>query len=894
MEVKKQQTLKEGRDRGMFPVFAAVSISFLLAIVVSIYSLAKLARENTKELDTMLTYRIYDFISSSLNEPITVSATMACDDFLADFLKREDELSEEEAVSIMQRYLKGLKDALNYDSAFLVSENSRRYYTYEGLNKIVKPESDPHDIWYTLFIEKDKPYDLDVDTDEVNQGFWTVFVNARILDEDGKLLGVCGVGVQMTSLQELFTTCEEEYSVKVNLVDKNGLVQVDTEDINIENAWLDPDVINDETAGEYYYQTLDNGDFSVTKYVEYLGWYLVVRSKPTAINQEYINIIFLNIVLFLIVMTLLILTLSVILIRSKKARDDREKLLIVSERAVAASEAKSSFLSSMSHEIRTPINAMLGMNEMILRKSEDNMILEYASNIRNSGRTLLFLINSILDFSKIEEGKMEIIPVEYGVAAVINSLVVSVMERAKDKGLEFSVSVDQNLPSRLFGDDVRLSQVIMNLLTNAVKYTETGSVRLVFREERREGKDIDLYVAVEDTGIGIRDEDRGRLFESFERLDEVKNHGIEGTGLGMSIVTNLLKMMGSKIELDSEYGKGSTFRFVIRQGIVDETPIGDYSASLAVTQDRERTEGIRAEKAEVLVVDDNDMNLKVAANLLSLFGITPKLASSGLEAIECVKKEHFQLILLDHMMPKLDGTETLSRMKEEKLLPEDTTVVALTANAIIGAKEQYLAAGFDDYLSKPIELQELETLLKHWLPEHVVRETSQEGPEKIIPEKKDSEKESSDEVFEFSPEEEENFKFSPEEGESIEAPDTVSGDPVDKIKTLGLDTEAGIRYCAGDKSFYLEMIEDYVVTHEEKVKELNEAFVSGEWHEFEVKIHALKSTSRTIGAIKLSEQALKLEEAAEKRDAAYIRGTYPVFLTDYKDLAHTLKGIICI
>ena len=297
---------KKNRDGNMFSIFAAVSISFVLAIIVSIWSLASLARENTKEIDTMLTYRIYDSISSSLNEPIIVAKTMACNDFLSEFLKNEDSMSEAEAVAVMQDYLNSVKDGLEYDSAFLVSERSRRYYTYEGLNKIVDPVNDDHDIWYSLFIEKNKPYDLDVDSDEMNKNQWTVFVNARIEDENGKLLGVCGVGVQMTNLQELFLQAEKEYDVKINLVDKNGLVQVDTDDINIENAWLDTDVLSREETDEYRYQTTSNNEFAVSKYVEYLGWYLVVRSAPTSISKEFLMIIIGNIALFLFVMMVLI------------------------------------------------------------------------------------------------------------------------------------------------------------------------------------------------------------------------------------------------------------------------------------------------------------------------------------------------------------------------------------------------------------------------------------------------------------------------------------------------------------------------------------------------------------------------------------------------------------
>ncbi|MBR3635213.1 MAG: hypothetical protein IKN47_03360, partial [Lachnospiraceae bacterium] len=521
---------KKNRDGNMFYIFAAVSISFVLAIIVSIWSLASLARENTKELDTMLTYRIYDSISSSLNEPIVVAKTMACDDFLSEFLKNEDSMSETEAVTVMQGYLDSVKNGLEYDSAFLVSENSRRYYTYEGLNKIVDPINDDHDIWYSIFVEKNEPYDLDVDSDEMNKNQWTVFVNTRIEDENGKLLGVCGVGVQMTNLQELFLQAENEYDVKINLVDKNGLVQVDTDDINIENAWLDTEVLSQEETDEYRYQTTSNNEFAVSKYVEYLGWYLVVRSAPTSISHDFLMIIIGNIALFLFVMMVLIATISVILKKTRKERDEREKLLIVSERAIAASEAKSSFLSNMSHEIRTPINAVLGMNEMILRESHSTNILEYATSIQSAGKNLLHLINDILDFSKIEEGKMEIVPVKYNTVSLINNLVATVSERARSKKLDLILDIDKDLPSEMFGDDLRISQVIINILTNAVKYTEQGYVKFTMRKEKCEDDHVELYVSVEDTGIGIKKEDLPKLFESFERLDVEKNRSIEGTG----------------------------------------------------------------------------------------------------------------------------------------------------------------------------------------------------------------------------------------------------------------------------------------------------------------------------------------------------------------------------
>ncbi len=860
----KEKGAKKTKDRGILTVFAAIFFCFILVIGVSINSVATLARENTKEMDTMLTYRVYDSIASTLNEPIIVSKTMACNGFILDFLQKEKDMDEKEAVATMQKYLSGVKNGLEYNTAFLISEKTRRYYTYEGLNKVIDPVNDEHDVWYKLFLDQNVAYDLDVDSDEMNKNQWTIFVNTRIVDEKGNVLGVCGVGVQMNNLQEMFREEEKEYNVKINLVDKNGLVQVDTEDINIENAWLDGNVLSNEGQNDYVYQTTNKNEFAVTKYVEYLGWYLVVRSSPTTINREFISIIVLNIALSLIVMGLLFVMTGFILKRIRKERDARQQLLIVSERAVAASEAKSSFLSSMSHEIRTPINAVLGMNEMILRETTDKKIMDYSNNIRSAGKTLLTLINSILDFSKIEEGKMEIVPVPYDTATLVNNIIASVDERAKSKKLRFLKEIDKNLPSKMIGDDVRLQQVIVNILTNAVKYTDDGHVRFIFREEKREDDHIDLYVAVEDTGIGIRKEDLPKLSQSFERLDLEKNHSIEGTGLGMAIVTNLLKMMGSEIKVDSDYGRGSTFYFVIRQEISDAKPMGDYKKAVVTTNVNKDMLLPHADKAKVLVVDDNEMNLKVAKNLLGLFGINAEMANSGQVALYRCKRDHFHLILLDHMMPKMDGKETLERMHKEGLIDENTKVIALTANAIQGAEEDYLKSGFDGYISKPIEMTTLEKALKKYLPDEVLKDDYE-----------------TEEVIEFSPvankeKDEEKTKIS----------------FTDKLKAKGFDTEKALTFCAGDTDFYMEILNDFVAGYGEKKQELDKGFEIEDWHDFEIKIHALKGVAKTIGATALSEKAYELEKAASKKDIDYLGEEYETFMKSYAQVVEDIKKAV--
>ncbi|MCR5452437.1 MAG: response regulator, partial [Lachnospiraceae bacterium] len=396
----------------------------------------------------------------------------------------------------------------------------------------------------------------------------------------------------------------------------------------------------------------------------------------------------------------------------------------IDERDIAykANQAKSVFLAQMSHEIRTPINAVLGMNEMILRESDDSNILEYSQNINSAGKNLLNLINGILDFSKIEDGKMEILPAKYDTVSFINNLYQTIIYRSDSKGLELMFDIDETLPKAMRGDDVRLTQIIMNLLTNAVKYTEKGVITLAIKTIDKTESDITVSVSVKDTGIGIKEEDKPRLFESFERLDEIKNRHIEGTGLGMSIVTSLLGMMDSELCFESSYGEGSNFYFNLKQGIEDPAPIGDYKKSLdeRIINSTER-ELLKAPGAHVLVVDDNPMNLMVFKSLLKRTEVVVDTANDGDMGLSLMAKTKYDIVFIDHMMPGKDGIETLQIMKNDENNPNrNTCAVCLTANAISGAKEEYIDAGFNDYLSKPIDHYLLEKMLIDYLPEEKI------------------------------------------------------------------------------------------------------------------------------------------------------------------------------
>lgn len=388
------------------------------------------------------------------------------------------------------------------------------------------------------------------------------------------------------------------------------------------------------------------------------------------------------------------------------------------EIADRANEAKGIFLANMTHEIRTPINAVLGMDEMILRESRQEEILEYADNIKTAGTTLLGLVNDVLDMSKIESGKMDLIENEYKVVSIINDLSVMIDLRAEAKGLEYNVDIDPTIPNTLYGDDGHLKQVVANILTNAVKYTEKGGVTLHVKKVSLIRDKITLRFCVEDTGIGIKEEDMPKLFAAFERIEEKRNRNIEGTGLGMSITVNLLSMMDSKLNCESVYGEGSKFYFEVSQKIVSDEPIGDYQAAVKKMHQERRASKLSftAPAATILVVDDTPMNLSVIRNLLKKTRIAVETAQSGMECLKKISHTHYDIIFLDERMPKLSGTETLEQMGQFVHANEDTPVISMTANSQPDAREHYRNEGFSDYLAKPVIPKLLEETIVRYLP----------------------------------------------------------------------------------------------------------------------------------------------------------------------------------
>ena len=540
--------------------------------------------------------------------------------------------------------------------------------------------------------------------------------------------------------------------------------------------------------------------------------------------------------------------------------------------AITANVAKSQFLANMSHEIRTPINGIIGMDTMLLKNCDScdpEEIREYAKNIQSASQTLLSIVNDILDISKIESGKMEIIPVEYELFSVLNDCYQMTKARADAKDLDFQIFIDQELPSVLYGDEVHVRQIINNFLSNAVKYTREGHVFLRLDYEKTGKTQLLLKIEVEDSGIGMKESDMGQLFLNFTRIDEKKNRNIQGTGLGLSLTKKLVELMGGTISVTSVYGKGSVFTAVIPQEIVSEEPLGDFSTRYQdYIQSAEReSHTILASKANILVVDDVEMNLKVAQSYIGQTGATVDLARSGAECLKMIRQKKYDIMFLDHMMPEMDGVETLRAMKQSAdHLNTKTPVIALTANAIVGAKEKYLEDGFADYLSKPIREDELMQQLRKYLPDEMIETENRTEQEPIIVD--------AEPVQEVSP--------------AVDAEETpvASGEQTIEERFPYLNTNAGMTYCMKDESFYLEMIESYV--QEDKRELLEREFAAASWDNYQVYMHALKSTSLTIGADHMSEQAKALELAVKSADVVYVQEHHAKVMKEYENLLEQL------
>ncbi len=540
------------------------------------------------------------------------------------------------------------------------------------------------------------------------------------------------------------------------------------------------------------------------------------------------------------------------------AKDELEKKNIELENAMIdarkASRARDVFLANMSHEIRTPINTMLGLNELILRESQDETIRGYALDIKQAGTILLSLVSDILDFSKLQSGKMELAEGTYDISSLLNDLINSVSIPLRKKKLRLSLDIASDIPYKLSGDEVHLRQIIGNLLSNAVKYTQTGTVTLRLAWEKQEKDTLLLKIAVEDTGVGVKEKDIARIFETFNRLDMEASRNEEGTGLGLAVTHQLVGMMGGKLEVKSEYGKGSVFSFAIPQKIINASPLGDFQEQYdkSVRNSISYREKFIAPLAKILVVDDNAMNLAVAQDLLRKTKLQIDVASSGGECLEMLKRKEYHLICMDHMMPVMDGVQTLHAIRELEDNPSrNIPVIALTANAVVGAKEFYLKAGFEDYLSKPIEPDKLEDILIQYLPKELVYLTDDE------------------EI-------------------SVESDDNEAGLNEEKLTDMGINAANGLKYMGGSRSLYEKVLRDFREILHEKEEQLKSMLAKEDVSGYAIIVHALKGNARNVGADELAEEAFELEKKSKAGKLEEVEVQSPILFSMMRTLGENL------
>lgn len=562
---------------------------------------------------------------------------------------------------------------------------------------------------------------------------------------------------------------------------------------------------------------------------------------------------------------------------SLKAQSNQELLKVVEikrKEAKSAGKAKTDFLANMSHEIRTPMNAICGMSDLLLQTKLTDEQLDYVSTIKLSSDNLLSIINDILDFSKIEAGKMELVPQSYNLLSPLYSLQNTIDVRIGERPLDFKISIKRDMPTQLYGDEVRVQQVILNLLTNAVKYSNQGHIELIVDYEKIADDEIMLKITVKDQGIGIKKEDMPKLFEAFSQVDMERNHRIEGTGIGLTITERLVRSMGGSITLESEYGVGTTFYVSMRQKVEDFNSVIDTESTddfvvishsnilKGFVSGKKKIAKFIAPDAKVLVVDDNEANLKVAKGLMGQYKLSVRTCTSGKAALDILETDKsFDILFIDHMMPEMDGVELTKILRSSnddylKYVP----IIALTANAIKGVSEMFLANGFTEYLSKPIDTERLGEVLNKWIPENKKEEAMEE--EESVADKNQAVDDN-----------EENLLNMLRQIENVD---------YDKAMTL----------CGKSEDILLSVIEVYVKSYSQIKERIDSTYAKEDLKNYAIEVHGVKSSSRSIGNDVLGEMAYRLEIEAKDGNIAYVKENHSEFVMKYEQFVGKLKEIV--
>ncbi len=526
--------------------------------------------------------------------------------------------------------------------------------------------------------------------------------------------------------------------------------------------------------------------------------------------------------------------------------------------AEAANHAKRTFLANMSHEIRTPMNAIVGFSELVLKMNPEKQVRSYVEDIKTASHNLLAIVNEVLDFSKIESAKMELVRNNYYTASLFNDVFSIIDMQAQAKGLDFHMEVAPDVPNALYGDKTRVRGILINLLNNAVKYTQEGRVSLEVSVLEKYAGNVSLEFKVSDTGIGIHEEEKQRLFDSFSQMDQRMHDGVEGTGLGLAIVKGYVELMGGTIAVESKYGEGSVFTVALRQKVVDDSPLNLSYAREESSQGESSIGSLKISGIDALVVDDNQINLKVAASSLRLYGLHVDVASGGQEAVDLCGRNHYRIIFMDQMMPQVDGIEAMKRIRklDDYYSSGACTIIVLTANAVSGARTKLLEEGFDEYLGKPMNFKQLERLFYQFLPRESITLCEKEEPDTAEADGKQAE--------------------------------------LAKLQDMlpQIDAAQGVANCGGQLEDYLSILQMIFTEGAGQLKELRDLQREGNYKDYTVKIHAMKGSSLNIGARRLSELARAQELSGKAGEYAFIDEHMEEFLTEYGQFLASVRAVL--